>query len=110
MQTEKKNQLLQQEKIANEKKLPVEPQMTQGEEEEADIPDSSPVSEFDFGFTDVGSDTDTNEDQQEFEHADVVDWSILEDDVPIQVDGVSPQLSLPNLDMHISGLESLTFR
>lgn len=109
MQRETKNQLLQQEKIANGKELLVEPQITKGEEE-ADIPDSSSVSEFDFGFTDAGSDTDTNEDQQEFEHADAVDRSILEEDVPIQVDQVSPQLSLPSLDAHISGLESLTFR
>lgn len=109
MQREKKNQLHQQEKIANERELLVESQMTQGKED-ADIPDSSSVSEFDFGFTDAGSDSDTNEGQQEFEHTDVVDRSILEEDVPLQVDRVSPQLSLPNLDARISGLESLTFR
>lgn len=70
--------------------------------------DSSSVSEFDFGFTDGGSDSETNEDQED--HADVVDRSILEEEVPIQVDRVSPQLSLPALDVHISGIEGLTFR
>jgi hypothetical protein len=70
--------------------------------------DSTSVSEFDFGFSDGGSDSETNEGQED--QADVVDRSILEEDVPIQVDRVSPQLSLPILDVHISGIEGLTFR
>ncbi|KAJ5890978.1 uncharacterized protein N7473_007206 [Penicillium subrubescens] len=71
--------------------------------------DSTSVSEFDFGFTDGGSDSEIDEDQED--QADVVDRSILEEEeVPIQVDRVSPQLSLPALDVHISGMEGLTFR
>jgi hypothetical protein len=71
--------------------------------------DSTSVSEFDFGFTDGGSDSEIDEDQED--QADVVDRSILEEEeVPIQVDRVSPQLSLPALDVHISGIEGLTFR
>lgn len=71
--------------------------------------DSSSVSEFDFGFTDGGSDSETNEDQED--QVDVVDRSILEEEeVPIQIDRVSPQLALPAFDVHISGIEGLTFR
>ncbi|KAF3387020.1 hypothetical protein F1880_000266 [Penicillium rolfsii] len=71
--------------------------------------DYSSVSEFDFGFTDGGSDSDTNQDQED--QANVVDRSILEEEeLPIQVNRVSPQLSLPALDVQIKGMERLTFR
>lgn len=68
------------------------------------------VSEFDFGFGDAGSESESNVEEGEF-----VDFEIEEDDISefeepeIRVDQVSPQLYLPELDMNITGIEGLTF-
>ncbi|EKV16276.1 Serine/threonine-protein kinase 33 [Penicillium digitatum] len=61
------------------------------------------VSEFDFGFGDAGSESESNvegeeEDLSEFEEPE------------IRVEQVSPQLYLPELDMSITGIEELTFK
>lgn len=99
-----------------ERKMKEETEMKENRAKEAEdaakedtFLDSSSVSEFDFGFTDAGSDSETNEDREDLE--DVVDRSILEEeDVPVRVNRVSPKLSLPNLDVNIRGIEGLTFR
>ncbi|KAJ5588228.1 hypothetical protein N7537_010906 [Penicillium hordei] len=68
------------------------------------------VSEFDFGFGDAGSESESNVEEGEF-----VDFEIEEDDISefeepeIRVEQVSPQLYLPELDMNITGIEGLTF-
>ncbi|KAJ5421218.1 hypothetical protein N7465_003737 [Penicillium sp. CMV-2018d] len=68
------------------------------------------VSEFDFGFGDAGSESESNVEEGEF-----VDFKIEEDDISefeepeIRVEQVSPQLYLPELDMNITGIEGLTF-
>lgn len=68
------------------------------------------VSEFDFGFGDAGSESESNIEEGEF-----VDFGIEEDDISefeepeIRVEQVSPQLYLPELDMNITGIEGLTF-
>lgn len=53
---------------------------------------SSSVSEFDFGFSDAPSDSETVPEEQEQEP----DLAVVEEE-PVQVDRVSPQLSLPDL-------------
>lgn len=69
------------------------------------------VSEFDFGFGDAGSESESNIEEGEF-----VDFEIEEDDISefeepeIRVEQVSPQLYLPELDMNITGIEGLTFQ
>ncbi|KAJ5132568.1 hypothetical protein N7448_006726 [Penicillium atrosanguineum] len=60
---------------------------------------SSSVSEFDFGFSAGGSDSETEEDKESDAESMI-----------IPVDQVSPQLSLPNLDLHLSGIEGLSVR
>ncbi|KAJ5418647.1 uncharacterized protein N7487_002197 [Penicillium crustosum] len=68
------------------------------------------VSEFDFGFGDAGTESESNVEEGEF-----VDFEIEEDDISefeepeIRVEQVSPQLYLPELDMNITGIEGLTF-
>ncbi|KAJ9486466.1 hypothetical protein VN97_g6895, partial [Penicillium thymicola] len=68
------------------------------------------VSEFDFGFGEAGSESESNVEEGEF-----VDFEIEEDDISefeepeIRVEQVSPQLYLPELDMNITGIEGLTF-
>lgn len=72
---------------------------------------SSSVSDFEFGFSDAASDADTSLGDQE----DELEPSLLEEDIAdiesiLQVARVSPQLSLPDLDANITGIEGLTFR
>lgn len=68
---------------------------------------SSSVSEFDFGFSEVGSDSES--DQQDREGApEVVDDESDAESLIIPVERVSPQLSLPNMDLHLTGIEGLT--
>lgn len=70
---------------------------------------SSSVSEFDFGFSEVGSDSES--DQQDREGVpEVVDDESDAESLIIPVERVSPQLSLPNLDFHLTGIEGLTIR
>ncbi|KAJ5386537.1 hypothetical protein N7509_009078 [Penicillium cosmopolitanum] len=72
---------------------------------------SSSVSEFDFGFSEAASDSETNPEELQDGFEDEIDPSILDDFEPIEpVDRVSPQLSLPDLDANITGIEALTFR
>jgi hypothetical protein len=72
---------------------------------------SSSVSEFDFGFSEATSDSETNPEELQDEIEDEVDPSILDDFEEIEpVDRVLPQLSLPDLDANITGIEALTFR
>ncbi|KAJ5155897.1 hypothetical protein N7492_008700 [Penicillium capsulatum] len=76
--------------------------------QEEPLPCSSSVSEFDFGFSDAASDADTSLEDREEE----AESSQLEADLAdiVPVDRVSPQLSLPDLDVNITGIEGLTFR
>ncbi|KAJ5988970.1 hypothetical protein N7481_004180 [Penicillium waksmanii] len=72
---------------------------------------SSSVSEFDFGFSEAASDSETNPEELQDGAEDEIDPSILDDFESIEpVDRVSPQLSLPDLDSNITGIEALTFR
>jgi len=69
---------------------------------------SSSVSEFDFGFSETGSDSETNPEDRE-------DGSAIPDDsdaesLIIPVERVPPQLSLPTLDSHLGAIEGLTVR
>ncbi|KAJ5174606.1 uncharacterized protein N7482_000483 [Penicillium canariense] len=101
---EQQQQQQQQERAkVDAKKVEVEDQ----DQDQDPVLDSSSVSEFDFGFSDAASDSETNDEQDD---QDVDDRAILEEEVPIHVDRVSPQLSLPDLDVHIGGIEGLTFR
>lgn len=69
---------------------------------------SSSVSEFDFGFSDAASDSETN--PEELQDEDEIDPSILDDfESTDPVDRISPQLSLPDLDVNITGIDELTF-
>ncbi|KAJ5735347.1 uncharacterized protein N7483_000472 [Penicillium malachiteum] len=70
--------------------------------------DSSSVSDFDFGFSDGGSDSETLGDEM-YRNAPSLLEEEDEDDVEsvVQVDRVSPQLSLPELDIHLTGIEGL---
>ena len=63
-------------------------------------------AEFDFGFSESGSDSETTEDRG---GSVVRDESDAESSI-IPVERVSPQLSLPNLDLNLSGIEGLTVR
>lgn len=67
---------------------------------------SSSVSDFDFGFSAGGSDSETEEEQR---GSGVQDESDAESMI-IPVDRVSPQLSLPSLDLHLSGFRGLSVR
>jgi hypothetical protein len=67
---------------------------------------SSSVSDFDFGFSESGSDSETTEDRSGSVVRDESDAESL----IIPVERVSPQLSLPNLDLNLSGMEGLTVR
>ncbi|KAJ5692893.1 hypothetical protein N7462_002316 [Penicillium macrosclerotiorum] len=79
-----------------------------GGKKEVLVMDSSSVSEFDFGFSDAGSESEAGESS---DRRDEVEVAMEEDEeMPIQVDRVSPQLSLPDLDVNITGIEGLTFR
>lgn len=77
---------------------------------------SSSVSEFDFGFV-GGEDEDDVSDANasvESHGEEGEEESIIpgEEDLEsiLQVERVSPQLSLPDLDVNITGIEGLTFR
>ena len=84
---------------------------------------SESASEFDFGFEDTASGTesavDESEDETEHEREkgprvkirveeEDSDGDISEDEPEIHVDRVSPQLYLPDLDVSITGIEGLT--
>lgn len=72
---------------------------------------SSSVSDLDFGFSDVASDADTSlEDQDEDPEPSLLERDIADIESTVQVERVSPQLSLPDLDVNITGIEGLTFR
>ncbi|KAJ5684045.1 uncharacterized protein N7477_000390, partial [Penicillium maclennaniae] len=66
---------------------------------------SSSVSEFDFGFSAGGSDSETEEEERKglsfWDEGDA-------ESMIIPGDQLSPQLSLPNLDLHLSGIEGLS--
>ncbi|KAJ5925710.1 hypothetical protein N7454_008349 [Penicillium verhagenii] len=70
--------------------------------------DGSSVSDFDFGFGDEGSDSEV----QEGEESEPSLLEVDEDDgdlaLMVEVDRVSPQLSLPTLDLQLTGMEGLT--
>ncbi|KAJ5211933.1 uncharacterized protein N7498_003579 [Penicillium cinerascens] len=70
---------------------------------------SSSVSEFDFGFSEVGSDSESDQQDREGVPEVVNDESDAESLI-IPVERVSPQLSQPNLDSHLTGIEGLTIR
>lgn len=70
---------------------------------------SSSVSEFDFGFSEVGSDSESDQLDRE-DVPEVVDDENDAESLIIPVERVSPQLSLPNLDSHLTGIEGLTIR
>lgn len=79
------------------------------ERREEPILSSSSVSEFDFGFSEAASDSETNPEELQ-EDEDEVDSSVLDDfESFVPVDRVSPQLLLPDLDANITGIEGLTF-
>lgn len=71
--------------------------------------ESSSVSDFDFGFSDGGSDSETlgNLDEGVDGEVDVDVDGLFEEEEIVQVDRVSPQLSLPSLDLHLTGIEDL---
>ncbi|KAJ5709388.1 hypothetical protein N7493_010722 [Penicillium malachiteum] len=73
--------------------------------------DSSSVSDFDFGFSGGGSDSETLGEEIYRNAPSLLEEDEDEDDVEsvIQVDRdrVSPQLSLPELDIHLTGIEDL---
>ena len=78
---------------------------------------SSSVSEFDFGFSDAGgeSETDGEEPGEEDDEPSLLGDNETEvaADVRlpvIQVEQVSPQLVLPDFDVNITGIDGLTFR
>lgn len=77
---------------------------------------SSSVSEFDFGFVGGEDDDDDVSDANASveSHGEEGEESIIpeEEDLEsiLQVERVSPQLSLPDLDVNITGIEGLTFR
>ncbi|KAJ5574109.1 uncharacterized protein N7459_008536 [Penicillium hispanicum] len=91
---------------------------------------SSSVSEFEFGFSDAASESETNGEEAEDEpeerkeekeerNEEEKEPSLLEEDEneaeddvepAVQVERVSPQLELPDLDVNITGIEGLTFR
>lgn len=70
--------------------------------------ESSSVSDFDFGF-EGGSDSEALGEMHDYES----EPSLLEVDEDelaeiVELDRVSPQLSLPSLDIHLSGIDGLT--
>ncbi|KAJ6115599.1 hypothetical protein N7523_006016 [Penicillium sp. IBT 18751x] len=68
---------------------------------------SSSVSEFDFGFSAGGSDSETEEEERKgLRFRDESDA----ESIIIPGDQLSPQLSLPNLDLHLSGIQGLSVR
>ncbi|KGO50361.1 hypothetical protein PEX1_105630 [Penicillium expansum] len=68
------------------------------------------VSEFDFGFGDAGSESESNVEEGDFVDFDIEEEDLSEFEEPeIRVEKVSPQLYLPELDMNITGIEGLTF-
>lgn len=69
--------------------------------------ESSSVSDFDFGFSDGGSDSETLGNLNEDEEGVVDGDALFEEEEIVQVDRVSPQLSLPSLDLHLTGIEDL---
>lgn len=71
------------------------------------VASSESVSEFDFGFSDVGSESGTNEEEQVGESSGLEEEDVDLDGI-VEIDRVSPQLSLPDLDVHITGIEGLT--
>ncbi|KAJ5439595.1 uncharacterized protein N7458_010593 [Penicillium daleae] len=98
---------LEEEVIVEEENELEEPGMPK---EEAFLDESSSVSDFDFGFSDVDSDSEPNEAWGHEHKVDVIHRSISELEVPMQAKRVTPHLSLPSLDVHIRGIEGLTFR
>lgn len=98
---------LEEEVIVEEENELEEPGMPK---EEPFLDESSSVSDFDFGFSDVDSDSEPNEAWGHKHKVDVIHRSISELEVPMQAKRVTPHLSLPSLDVHIRGIEGLTFR
>lgn len=70
------------------------------------IASSDSVSEFDFGFSDA-SGSGTNAEEQVGESSGLEEEDVDVDGI-VEIDRVSPQLALPDLDVHIRGIEGLT--
>ncbi|KAJ5645032.1 hypothetical protein N7507_011043 [Penicillium longicatenatum] len=69
--------------------------------------ESSSVSDFDFGFEE-GSDSEVLGDIHDGSEPSLLE--VDEDDLAsiVEIDRVSPQLSLPSLDIHLTGIDGLT--
>ncbi|KAJ6166934.1 hypothetical protein N7470_002381 [Penicillium chermesinum] len=67
---------------------------------------SESMSEFEFGFSDGRSDSGTNFDDQIGDSSGLEEEDVDLDGI-VEIDRLSPQLSLPDLDVHISGIEAL---
>jgi hypothetical protein len=69
--------------------------------------ESSSVSDFDFGFEE-GSDSEVLGEMHDGSEPSLLE--VDEDDLAsiVEIDHVSPQLSLPSLDIHLTGIDGLT--
>lgn len=86
-------------------------QMRTVREREVRLACSSSGSDAEFGFSDATSDADTSLKGQEED----VELPLFEEESAggesiIQVDRESPKLSLPDLDVNITGIEGLTLQ
>ncbi|KAJ5092889.1 hypothetical protein N7456_008750 [Penicillium angulare] len=78
------------------------------------VPESPAL--FDFGFSGVESDGDMTGQESDAHEPSLLEEEEDEDreedimDSDTKVDRVSPQLSLPDLDLHLTGIEGLTLR
>lgn len=106
--TEKKQRKEEEENRAKEAARVEEERRLKAKKSKMSMLESSSASDFDFGF-EGGSDSEALGEMHDYES----EPSLLEVDEDelaeiVELDRVSPQLSLPSLDIHLTGMDKLT--